>query len=404
MAENELPKEQQKEINGVILTNKEISKIAMICDYLVLDRFNDISSFFRFEKCFGPLLSKEDPNFLIEAFQEICGPKKKYITFGRLISAYIKWKTNSSTNENFNKFMKIVFNDMIKNENEVIGELEEGTRIFSTKNTRGRKVISKFGVFTDSSKNCIQGFNIQYDDFFNSLLCSKKKEGDDKNINLEMNFAPNGKTILDRDGISHIAGKFSPAQKIVKFLIFKCRSGKTFCIGDNTERDDEKIQLFIFGTSSCQLKTIRIETINDKLAYIEPKFQASMRINQKIVPFEAIDDNFINQNIINGPLIFEENEIKDVPIEELDQNSLLIPGIADDALIPDKGSLIEPIYGKDFHEVYKFYMERESKFVEPPNNEEKIKLEKSIKDESIKRKALIRCFQKKILLKKILKF
>ena len=77
MSENELPKEQTKEINGIALTSIEISKIAMICDYLVLDRFNDISSFFRFEKCFGPLLSKENPNFLIEAFQEICGPKKK---------------------------------------------------------------------------------------------------------------------------------------------------------------------------------------------------------------------------------------------------------------------------------------------------------------------------------------
>ena len=175
MAENEFPQEQTKEINGVSLTKEEISKIAMICDYLVLDRFKDISSFFRFEKCFGPLLSKEDPNLLVEAFQEICGPKKKYITFGRLILAYIKWKTNSSTNENFNKFMKIVFNDMIKKENEVIGKLEEGTRIFSTRNTRGRKIISKFGVFTDESKNCIQGFNIQYDDYFDSLLCTKKK-------------------------------------------------------------------------------------------------------------------------------------------------------------------------------------------------------------------------------------
>ena len=391
MAENELPKEQTKEINGIALTSIEISKIAMICDYLVLDRFNDISSFFRFEKCFGPLLSKENPNFLIEAFQEICGPKKKYITFGRLISAYIKWKKKSSSNENFNKFMRIVFNDMIKTEKEVIGELEEGTRIFSTKNTRGRKVISKFGVFTDSSKNCIQGFNIQYDDFFDSLLCTKKKEGEDKNINLEMNFAPNGKTILDRDGISHIAGKFSAAQKIVKFLIFKCRSGKTFFIGDNTETDDEKIQLFIFGTSSCQLKTLRIETINDKLAYIEPKFQASMRINQKIVPFESIDDKFINENIINSPLIFEENEIKDTPIEDLiNTNSLLVPCISDDAFI-DKKTLIEPISGKGFNEIYKSFV----LFQDEMREKEKEELKKQIYKRTIERKGILRIYMKK---------
>ena len=347
MAE-ELPKEETKEINGVTLTNLEISKIAMICDYLVLDRFNDISSFFRFEKCFGPLLSKEDPKLLIEAFQEICGPKRKYITFGRLISAYIKWKTNSSQNESFNKFMKIVFNDMIKTENEVIGKLEEGTRIFSTKNTRGRKIISKFGVFSDSSKNCIQGFNIQYDDFFDSLLCVKKKPDQDKDITLEMNFHPNGKTVLDRDGISHIAGKFSVKNKIIKFLIFKCRSGKTFCIGDNTEENDEQIELFIFGTSSCQLKTLRIETIDDRLAYLEPKFQPSMRVNQKIIPFEEIDEKFINANIINSQLIYEENEIQNVPLENLDEKTLLIPCIDDDAFINDKGSLKEPLFWKRF--------------------------------------------------------
>ena len=184
MEDEEQQKMEAKEINGISLTNLDISKIAMICDYLVLDRFNDISSFYRFEKCFGPLFNKENPNFLIEVFQEICGPKRKYISFGRLISAYIKWKSNSSQNENFNKFMSIVFNNMIKTQNEVVGELKEGTRIFSTRNTRGRKVISKFGVFTDSSKNIIQGFNIQYDDFFDTVLCTKKKEGQDKDINL----------------------------------------------------------------------------------------------------------------------------------------------------------------------------------------------------------------------------
>jgi hypothetical protein len=394
MAE-ELPKEETKEINGVTLTNLEISKIAMICDYLVLDRFNDISSFFRFEKCFGPLLSKEDPKLLIEAFQEICGPKRKYITFGRLISAYIKWKTNSSQNESFNKFMKIVFNDMIKTENEVIGKLEEGTRIFSTKNTRGRKIISKFGVFSDSSKNCIQGFNIQYDDFFDSLLCVKKKPDQDKDITLEMNFHPNGKTVLDRDGISHIAGKFSVKNKIIKFLIFKCRSGKTFCIGDNTEENDEQIELFIFGTSSCQLKTLRIETIDDRLAYLEPKFQPSMRVNQKIIPFEEIDEKFINANIINSQLIYEENEIQNVPLENLDEKTLLIPCIDDDAFINDKESLKEPLFGKDFNEVYNFYLQREKGGAQKEDTE----LKKNMLAQTVRRVGLLKYYAKKYKVK-----
>ena len=402
MEENEVENKKTKVINGVTLSEIEISKIAMICDFLVLDRYNDISSILRFEKCFRPLLSKEDPQLLIDAFKEICGPKKKYINFGRLILAYSKWKSNSSQNENFNKFMKIVFNDMIKTENEVIGELEEGTRIFSTRNTRGRKVISKFGVFTDTKKNTIQGFNIQYDDFFDSLLCSKKKENEDKNITLEINFLPNGKTILDRDGISHIAGKFSAANKLIKFLIFKCRSGKTFYIGDNSENDDEQIQLFIFGTSSCQLKTLRIETINDRLAYLEPKFQPSMRVNAKIVPIDEIDEKYINQNIINSNLIFEENEIQNIPDENLDENTLLIPFISDDAFITDKESLVEPIFGKDINEFYKPYLQRKIQSGDANSDQEK-KLQMKILEETVKRIALLKCFIKKFKKKENIK-
>ena len=35
---------------------------------------------------------------------------------------------------------------------------------------------------------------------------------------------------LDRDGISHIAGKYNETTKNIKLLIFKCRSGKTLYI------------------------------------------------------------------------------------------------------------------------------------------------------------------------------
>ena len=214
----ELPEIQNKVINGVEISNLEYAKIAMVCDYLILDRFHDISSFLRLEKCFGPFFAKENVDFLPDVFKEICGEKKKYITFARLILAYCKWKSKSSTNENFNKFMNLVFGDMIKTQDEVIGKLVEGGRIFSTRNTRGRKVISRFSVLTDSTKNKIEGFHIQYDDFFDSVLSTKKKRDD---ITLEINFEPNGKNIRDRDGISHIAGKYSNTKGIIKLLIFK---------------------------------------------------------------------------------------------------------------------------------------------------------------------------------------
>ena len=157
-AKNDMPAIETKEINGVKVSNLEIAKIAMVCDYLVLDRYNDISSFLRFEKCFGPLFSKEKPNFLYEVYQEICGHKKKYLTYGRLISAYLMWKARLSKNESFNKFMFILFNKMIKTNNEIVGTPVEGGKVFSTRNARGRKVISKFSVLSDEKKKCIKRF------------------------------------------------------------------------------------------------------------------------------------------------------------------------------------------------------------------------------------------------------
>ena len=379
MDTNEIPEIKEKEINGQSISNLEISKISMICDYLILDRFSDISSFLRFEKCFGPLFNKESKNFLPDAFQEICGPKKKYINFARLILAYIKWKTNSSKNESFNKFMKTVFDDMIQTKDKSIGSLGEGGMMFNTRNTRGRQIISKFTAYTDESKNNIKGFKIQYDDVFDVLL-TKKKSKESKVASLEINFPPNSKIFLDRDGISHIAGKYSVTNEYIKFLIFKCRSGKTFYIGDNSEDDQEEIKLFIFGATNCHLRSLRLRLVQERLVYIEPNFQSSLRVNQKLLPFDSIDEKFIKENI-----------------EELDLNTLLIPCVEDDAFI-DKESLVEKNCGKNFDEVYSSYINENSN-EEDKSKQEKEELKKEIYNKTIQRKHLLKIYFNKFKVK-----
>jgi hypothetical protein len=282
---------------------------------------------------------------------------------------------------------------MIKTNNEVVGTPVEKGKVFSTRNARGRKVISKFSVLSDIKKNAIKGFHIQYDDVFDCYLRSKnhnEKEVDTSEIKLEINFEPNGSNLRDRDGISHIGGKYSKTKNIIKFLIFKCRSGKTFYIGDNTEEKNEKIELFLFGTSSCQLKSLRIELVNDQLMYFEPKFQPSTRINQKIVPFDLIDDKFINEFINNPPLIFEENELSNIPLEEISVNSLLVPCIGDDAFI-DKNTLVEAIPGKDFNEIYKSFILVHEEMLEG----EKEELKKTIFARTVQRKHLLKVYMNK---------
>ncbi len=304
-------------------------------------------------------MTKEEPRILVEVFKEICRKKKKYISFRRMILAYLKWKSGKSNVDSFNKFMDLLFNKIIKKSGESAGNAEEGQYRFSTRTGRPRKIITKFGVITDESKNFIKGFNIQYDEIYDSNL-SREKTKD--NITLEINMKVNtldGKVnrsnYNNRDGISHIAGKYSKTDKIIKFLIFKCRSGKTFYIGDNNEKPDEEIELFLFGTSTCQLKTLRVELNkdNERLAFIEPKFQPSLTYNQCFsTPFEEITEEYLNEN----QLIFEENDLQDIPLEKLDEiNNILIPCIKDEAFV-DLLTLLEEKSGKDFNEVYQSYL------------------------------------------------
>ena len=369
MKENDSPELETKTLFGTEISDLDIAKIKMLCDYLILDKFGETASFIRFEKCFGPLFSKENPKFLVEVFKEICGEKKKYFSFRRMILSFIKWKSKKSQNNNFNKFMDLIFNKVIKTSGEVVGKVNEGDLVFSTKSGRPRKVITRFGVYTDELKNKISGFNIQYDECYEANLSKQKNKN---NITLEINLEVNTidgkvtrKNMNNRDGISHIAGKYSITEKKIKFLIFKCHSGKTFYIGDNSENKNEQIDLFLFGTASCQLKTLRIglNKNGDQITFMDPKFQPSISFNQNFnIDFENINEDYLNEK----QLIFEEKDLEKIPLENLNEvNNILIPCIKDEAFI-DVNKLKEEKQGKLFEEIYKSYL-----LLEPEEKENK---------------------------------
>lgn len=355
---------KHKKVYGVDISEFEFYCIKMISDYLFLDRFNDCASFVRFEQCFGPLFSPKNKQFkLVEAYKEIVGPKRKYLTFKRIIKAYLKWKAKKSNNYSFNFFMSEVFLKMIKKKGEVVGELIQGQLLFSTKNCRNRKIITKFSVLTDEDKNKIKGFIVEYDSIFRAYLCKQKKPED---IHLEINFDLFHSDVnkkkrgfqLDRDGISHIAGKYNETTKKIKFLIFKCRSGKTLYIGDANEEETDKIVPFIFGSSICQLKTMLIELIDNELGFIEPKYQLSTRKNENLnIDFDYLNEKFLE----NDPPKFEEVDLNKLSENELKSDKkLLQPLIPDDQFV-DKMSLFETNHGKDFKEVYTSFFDKEEK-------------------------------------------
>ena len=77
--------------NNLGLSELEDSQLKTICEYLFFDQFKDYATFPRFEQCFQPLFNEVNIS-LDSVFKEICGPKKKYINYPRLVNAYRKYK------------------------------------------------------------------------------------------------------------------------------------------------------------------------------------------------------------------------------------------------------------------------------------------------------------------------
>ena len=271
-----------------------------------------------------------------------------------MLSSYINWKSNKSKNKHFNYFMSSLFtNKIIKSNEEVIGELNENCQIFSTQNCQGRKAISKFGIFSDYKKTKIQGFLLEYDDSFYANL-SFRHESDTPA--LEINLKPYkvdevyGKIFdNDRDGVSHICGKYDIKEKKIYFLVLKCRRGKTFYIGDNITKNENDIMPFVFGNSDLEIKGLRIATFKNQLCYLEPSFQKSMRFNPNL----AINFDKINEKYLEGDkLIFEEKKIQNININDINYDKYILIPLVKDTAFMDESSLTEIRDGKKFNEIF----------------------------------------------------
>ena len=229
------------------VTNEELIKIKVLCDYVFADQYKDSASFPRFEECFG-ILVKDLNISLQQVFMDMCGPKRKYITFRRMIKAYLNYKNKNRRNsEDFNKFMDLMYNNVLRDDEANVGKQIEGATHYNSKSAENHKAISKLSVITDETKEVIKGFQIEYDDFFKNDLFLNK-EGEKFFISLEINLGVEDKLSTDpkefpdaneRDGITHICGTCNDSA--ITFLGFKCRSGKILFIG----KPDGKP--FIFG-------------------------------------------------------------------------------------------------------------------------------------------------------------
>ena len=348
------------------LEEEELNKIKTIAEYLFMDQYQDMCSYPRFEECFGAFCLGQSID-LPKVFIIICGKKRKYITFRRLLSSYNEWKKNpNSRNKDYQAFMELLYGDLMKNSGEGIGNQKEKTTFYSTRNSQNRKAISKFSVITSEDKEKIKGFRIYYDDFFkNDLLYNN--ENDSYFVSLELNLVSDRPfnsesselfpSINDRDGITHIGGTYN--EEGINFLVFKCRSGKTSFIGKPNGIP------FLYGSYKKELKTIRIGVNEGILTYIEPYFENVERFNPNLdKKINEVSDIYLRQD----KPIYEETILVNYRDDEAEK-TVLQPLVSDDRFFNAKKHQ-DKISGFKFSDIYPFV----NRIIMKDRNTNKIKI------------------------------
>ena len=326
--------ETENEISKT-LSEEELENLKVVADYLCMDHLGDMCSFPRFEECFGAFFIDKEIN-LPSVFKDICGKKRKYITFKRLINSYIKYKTNNENcSKDFLNFMKLLNEIILKKNDEQIGYKSKNSTYFNTFNCKNKKAISKIAVITNEEKDIIKGFQIIYDDFFKNDLF----QNDDKEkyyVSLELNLIADipqddkSNTFVkfptrnDRDGITHLGGTYD--ENKINFLVFKCRSGKTSFIGKPNGTP------FLYGLFKNQLHVIKIGITGGKLTFIEPNFDEVFRFNPNFdKSLNEINDDFLK----NDEPIYEESLLINSN-ENIDDKNILQPLVNDDRFFNEK--------------------------------------------------------------------
>ena len=328
-------------------------KIKTLCEYLFFDQFQDTATFSRFEQCFQPLFNNINISMEI-VFKDICGPKKKYITYKRFAKSYLNHMENKDKSKDTKIFFEKLLNLILKEENSFIGQTIGNIYSYSTKKiSKNRDCISKIQVLCNK-EGIIHGINLEYDGVFQSKMYPQKIE-DELYIYLEISLGiieDHSKieedlkkfSITDqgnyRDAITHIFGTLDNDSGFITFLGFKCISGKTLFVGF------PKGDGFLFGKFGNKLHNLKIQMKEDGLTLLKPGFKENIRKNFYL---DEIIGNLSNQNLDEEEIINdEEHFIKlkdDNEIDKLITTSIL----EDDYFFNNK--LKDDISGYDYKEV-----------------------------------------------------
>ena len=327
-------------------------KVKTICEYIFFDQFQDNATFETFEKCFQPLFNNIKIS-LEKVFKDICGPKKKYITYKRFARAYLEHKNGNDHSKDTKLFFDKLLNSILKLENEYVGEDKEMVYIFSTRKTcRRRKCLTMIQILNDKEGK-IHGINLEYDGVYQSQMYPKSIE-DDLVVNLEMNLRYlNEKSMKNnmrkhfsvvqdayRDGVTHIFGTINKAGYLT-FIGFKCISGKTVFNGF-PEGDG-----FLFGQFGTKFHDILLQMTEDGITKLEPGFKKNTKKNFYLA---KIYEKLLNIDLEDNEVIKDEEKLLDLDEDDEDAQKLITTTIvADNHFFNNK--LRDKFFGNDYKEV-----------------------------------------------------
>ena len=327
--------------------------IKTLCDFLFFDQFQDTASFPRFEQCFQPLFNNLNIS-MEKVFKDICGPKKKYITYKRFAKAYLNHKNNKDNSPDTKTFFEKLLNSILKKEDSFVGSVGENIISFSTRKTcKNRDCITLLQVLSDKEGN-IHGINLEYDGVFQSKMYPKNLEEililsldmnlgiiDDKSKikeNIEkFSFIEQGNY---RDAITHIFGTINKESGFITFLGFKCISGKTVFVGF-PEGDG-----FLFGKFGNKLHDLKLQMTDYGITLIKPGFKENLKKNFFL---QQIKGELSSQNLEQEEIIKDEEHFSNIKDNDEIDELITTQIVEDDHFFDNR--LKDEISGNDYKEV-----------------------------------------------------
>ena len=356
------------------LSVEEQIKLKTLCEFVFCGTLTDHATYENFEKCFQPLFNDNIKIDLYDAYISIVGEKKKYLTYPRLVDAYLRYK-HKDKETNLSIFFSQIFNKILKHKDTFVGRHEDYNEknndnfrnivCLSTKkacskndnyNQYNESYISKLEVIINR-KEIIKGVIIEYDNSNNYELYPKDNNEDiliglrikSKQINKAIYITESKRKKLDnqeinkvlyQDSITHIFGTFDENTKAINFLGFKCFSGKTRFIGY------PKGESFLFGEFGKKFYNLRLEIDKNKgIILFEPGFIDNESINYFKQELDKCNNN-INLNDSNKDIL-EESMLKKLDKNEL--NLYITTNFEKEDYISDEES--DDIKGYDYKEV-----------------------------------------------------